>query len=562
MFKFLKNKISQAVSKFSKKVEEEASEEEFVEEKEIELDGKKIEKEEKKLEEKKKKKEAELKKLEEDKIKKEEEKKKKEAEEQKKKEERLKKEEEERKKKEEERLEKEAELEKLEEETKKVEEELKKVKEEEKKKQEEAEKKKTEEERLEKEAELKRLEEETKEAEEEERQRREKEKEEDEKRKEKEEERKREEQKKIEEEKARLKEEEEQKRKKEEELKEIEEKKEEVEEKKGFFSKIKEILTKKKEVEPGQVLEGKDKELVVEEVTEFEDKGFLARVKQKVITKKISDKQFEGLFWDLELALMENNVAVEVVEKIKEDLKKEIVDRPLRKSEIQPTIIKGLKKSISGLFEIDPIDIVQQVKYNKKPFIIIFIGVNGSGKTTTIAKLAKLMLDNELKPIIAASDTFRAAAIHQLEEHGKKLGVKVIKHDYGADPSAVAFDAIKAAEANNYDVVLIDTAGRMHSNTNLIDEMKKIVRVTKPNMKIFVGEALAGNDVVTQSQAFDEAIDIDGIILTKSDIDEKGGAIVSVSHVTGKPIIYLGVGQGYDDIEKFDPKTVLERIGL
>jgi len=300
----------------------------------------------------------------------------------------------------------------------------------------------------------------------------------------------------------------------------------------------------------------------LEEVTEFEEKGFFAKVKEKITTKKIDSKQFDELFWDLELALLENNVAVEVIEKIKEDLKKKLVDVPLKKSEIQTKIMESLRKSIADLFETPSADLVQQVKYNEKPYIILFVGINGSGKTTTIAKVAHMMLKNGLKPIIAASDTFRAAAIQQLEEHGKKLGVKIVKHDYGADPSAVAFDAIKAAKAHNMDVVLIDTAGRMHSNVNLVEEMRKIVRVTKPNMKIFVGEAITGNDAVAQSQAFDKAIDIDGIILAKSDIDEKGGAIVSISYVTGKPILYLGTGQSMDDLEKFDPKDIMSKLGL
>ncbi|MBL7100397.1 MAG: signal recognition particle-docking protein FtsY [Nanoarchaeota archaeon] len=412
---------------------------------------------------------------------------------------------------------------------------MKKLKEGKKREEEELKKAKEEQEKLEKEAEIKKLEEEKK---------------------------RKEEQEKKEEEEKRKKKEEKERLEKEEELKQIEEKRKEVEEKKGFFSKIKEKLTKKKEIKKGEVIQGEEKELILEEVTESEKRGFFAKVKEKVTTKKITSKQFDELFWELEVALLENNVAVEVIEKIKEDLKDELVDVPLKKSEIQAKILKSLRKSIESLFEITPTDLVEQVKSSEKPFVILFVGVNGSGKTTTIAKIAKMMLDNRLKPIIAASDTFRAAAIHQLEEHGKKLSVKVIKHDYGADPSAVAFDAIKAAKAHNFDVVLIDTAGRMHSNKNLMDEMKKIVRVANPNMKIFVGEAIAGNDAVAQSRAFDEAIDIDGVILAKSDIDEKGGAIVSVSYITGKPIIYLGCGQGYGDLEKFDSKTILERIGL
>lgn len=548
MFKFLKEKLKTAISKFSKKAEKEASEEVEIKEKEIRLDEKTILEEEKKIEEARKKKEEELKELEKKKKKEEKQRRKEEEEKQKKLEKEKKEEEEKQRKEEEERLEREAEITNLEKEKKRKEEELKREKEENEKIKREAEIKKLEEEKKKREEELKKKEE----------QRR---KEEEQKKKEEEEKKKKEELSKRKEAEQKRKEEEERKRR-EEELKKIREEEKEVQEKKGFFARIKEKLLKKKEIEKGEIIKGEEKEIILEEVTEFEKKGFFAKVKEKVITKKIDSKQFDELFWDLELAMLENNVAVEVIEKIKEDLKKKLVDVPLRRSEIQETILESLRKSIASLFETTPTDLVQQVRYNEKPYIILFVGINGGGKTTSVAKVAHLMLKNGLKPIIAASDTFRAAAIQQLEEHGKKLGVKVIKHDYGADPAAVAFDAIKAAKAHNLDVVLIDTAGRMHSNQNLVNEMKKIVRVTKPNMKIFVGEAIAGNDVVIQSKTFDDAIGIDGIILAKSDIDEKGGAIVSVSYVTQRPILYLGCGQRYEDLEPFDKEKVLQRIGL
>ncbi|MBM3199570.1 signal recognition particle-docking protein FtsY [Candidatus Woesearchaeota archaeon] len=548
MFKFLKDKLKSAVSIFSKKAETESSEEVIEQEKEIVLDDKSLKDEELKLEEEKKKKEEELRKLEEEK-KKEEERLRKEEEARLKREEQLRIEEEKKlRKEEEERLKKEAELQRLEEEQKKKEEELKKAKESEKKKKEE-ELKRLEEDRKRKEEERRRLEEERK-------------KEEERRRKEEQEKLRIEEELRIKEE-ERLRREEEERKKKEEELRKLKEKEAEVKEKKGFFAKLKEKFIKKKEPEKPEVIKHEDKEVIIEAVKEEpEHKGFFAKVKEKITTKKISSEQFDELFWELELALLENNVAVEVIEKIKQDLKQKLVDVPIRKSELQEVIIESLRESIESLFKENPIDLVREVKRADKPYVIVFVGVNGSGKTTSIAKVAHMMLKNGLKPIIAASDTFRAAAIQQLEEHGKKLGVKVIKHDYGADPSAVAFDAIKAAQAHKLDVVLVDTAGRMHSNQNLQDEMKKIVRVTKPNMKIFVAEAIAGNDATIQSIAFDKAIDIDGVILAKSDVDEKGGAIVSISYVTGKPILYLGTGQDYGDLEKFDPKTVLQRIGL
>ena len=197
---------------------------------------------------------------------------------------------------------------------------------------------------------------------------------------------------------------------------------------------------------------------------------------------------------------------------------------------------------------------------DEKPFVIVFVGFNGSGKTTTIAKLAHWLKKNGLSVVIAASDTFRAGAIEQLEEHAKRVGVRVIKHDYGADPAAVAYDAIQHAKARGIDVVLVDTAGRNELNRNLMDEMRKIVRVTKPDLVIFVGDALAGNAVVEQARQFNDAVRIDGVILTKLDADARGGAALSISHAIGAPILFVGVGQGYDDLKPFDEKWFVDRI--
>ncbi len=164
--------------------------------------------------------------------------------------------------------------------------------------------------------------------------------------------------------------------------------------------------------------------------------------------------------------------------------------------------------------------------------------------------------------MLAAADTFRAASIEQLEEHGGRLGVKVIKHDYKADPAAVVFDAIAHAKARRIDCVLIDTAGRQHSNQDLMMEMKKIARVAKADLKLFVGEAITGNDCVEQVREFNKAVEIDGIVLSKLDIDEKGGAALSVSYVSGKPILFVGVGQRYDDLERFSKEKIMKNLGI
>ncbi len=337
-----------------------------------------------------------------------------------------------------------------------------------------------------------------------------------------------------------------------------------VEEKKGFFAKLKEAVVgpevPKVEAEKPKVeAKAPTVEAPVEEAEE--KKGFFAKIGEAITTKKISEKQFDEMFWDLELALLENNAAVEVIEKIKTDLKSELVEKPIPRGQVEEKIVSSLRKSISDLFPVEPPNLLKIVK-QKKPYVICFVGVNGSGKTTSIAKVAHLLKENGLSVVMAAADTFRAAAIDQLQLHADKLNVKLIRHDYGSDPAAVAFDAIKHAQASGKDVVLIDTAGRLHSNTNLMDEMKKIMRVAKPDLKLFVGESITGNDCTEQAKQFDNAVGIDGIILAKADVDEKGGAAISVSYITKKPIFYLGVGQEYPDLQAFDKDKLIASIGL
>jgi len=304
-------------------------------------------------------------------------------------------------------------------------------------------------------------------------------------------------------------------------------------------------------------------EEISQEEKEEERKGFFARLKEKITTTTISEEKFDGLFSELELILMENNVALEVIEKIKEDLKKNLVDAPLKRMKIEETVRGSLKNSINDLFNIKKINIINLIKSKKeKPFVIAFFGINGSGKTTTIAKVAEMLKKNKISCVLAAADTFRAASIEQIQIHADKLGLKLIKHGYGSDPAAVAFDAIKHANAKNIDAVLIDTAGRLHSNKNLMDELKKVVKVAKPDLKIFVGESIAGNDCIEQVQKYSEIVGIDAIILTKADIDEKGGTAISVGYVTQKPIIYLGVGQEYKDLREFQPDLIVDGLGL
>ena len=339
-------------------------------------------------------------------------------------------------------------------------------------------------------------------------------------------------------------------------IKKVEKKKEVVKDKVEIKEKLREDIA--------PVVETVKEELKKQEVEEKKKevkKGFLSSIREKVVTKKISQRQFEELFWDLEVELLENNVAFEVIEKIKQDLAKDLVDVPIKRGDVEKKITTSLKKSIEEVLDVEKVDVIEKIK-SKKPYVIVFIGVNGSGKTTSIAKFAHLLKEKGFSIVLAAADTFRAASIQQLEEHGKNLGIKVIKHDYGSDPAAVGFDAVKYAKQKDLDVVLIDTAGRQHSNINLRDEMKKIIRVVNPDLKMYVGEMIAGNDCIEQIQEFNKAVKIDGAILSKADIDEKGGTAISVSYVTRKPIFYLGVGQEYGKLEEFDPQKIIKNLGL
>tara|TARA_Y100000310_G_scaffold298572_1_gene332615 strand:- start:5217 stop:6974 length:1758 start_codon:yes stop_codon:yes gene_type:complete len=292
-----------------------------------------------------------------------------------------------------------------------------------------------------------------------------------------------------------------------------------------------------------------------------EKKKFFDKIKEKITTTKIDEKQFEKMFWDMEVALLESNIAVEVITKIKEDIKEKIVNKPIIRNAIEKDIINTLRNSLEETLTVKQINILDEIK-KKSPYIICFVGINGSGKTTTISKIAHLLLKNNIKSVLAAGDTWRKAAIEQLEVHGKKLNLPVVRQDYGADPAAIAYDAIAMAKARNYEAVLIDTAGRMHSNQNLMDELKKVVRIANPDLTIFVGESITGNDCTNQAKQFNEAVGIDGIILSKADIDEKGGAAISISYITKKPILYLGTGQTLDSLEEFNKEKLIESMGL
>jgi fused signal recognition particle receptor len=276
-----------------------------------------------------------------------------------------------------------------------------------------------------------------------------------------------------------------------------------------------------------------------------------------IMERTLDDKEVSKLLWDFKIALMESDVAYEVVEELTSRLKNEIVGTKIQRSVnpsdyIRERLMNIIKEIFSGAKQLDVLEMIKKKRAIGEPFIILFLGVNGTGKTTTIAKFANLLKKSGFSVILACSDTHRAGAIEQLTEHAERLSVKVISQKYGADPAAVARDAVLHAKSKKIDVVLIDTAGRMQTSKNLMEEMAKITRVVNPHLKIFVGDALAGNDAVSQAKEFQEFTNFDAAILTKTDADVKGGAALSITYVTGKPIIYLGTGQSYDDLVQFN----------
>ena len=299
----------------------------------------------------------------------------------------------------------------------------------------------------------------------------------------------------------------------------------------------------------------------IEEEIEEEKEERPIKEKEEKKEKKLlglSEKKIDELMWDLEIALLESDVALEAIENIKKNVKKELIGAS--RKDARKKIEEALRNAINEILKKSEGNFYEEIEKFEKPVVIMFVGVNGSGKTTAIAKLAYDLKNRGYSCVIAAGDTFRAGAIEQLELHANKLGVKLIKHDFGADPAAVAYDAIEHAKARHKDIVLIDTAGRMQTNINLMEEMKKIKRVAKPHLTIFVGDALTGNDAIEQAKKFNEAIGIDGVILTKVDADAKGGASISIAYAIKKPLYFIGIGQGYDEQIPFKAEWMLKRI--
>jgi len=281
-----------------------------------------------------------------------------------------------------------------------------------------------------------------------------------------------------------------------------------------------------------------------------------------LLGKRLKEGTIDDVLDDLEIVLLESDVAVPVIERLRRDLRKDLAGRKLRFGvDAEGAIRSCLERSCRAILARPPIDLVSAIHHHSpKPYVVLFVGVNGTGKTTTIAKLAGWLRRQGLSSVIAASDTFRAGAIEQLLVHGERIGIRVVRQQEGSDPAAVAYDAVEHARAKGVDVVLVDTAGRQHTNENLIEEAKKIRRVVAPSLTLFVGDALSGNDVLEQAKLFDQAVGVDGLVLTKLDADAKGGAALSATFVTKKPILFVGTGQGYEDLVLFDPDWMVRRL--
>jgi len=291
--------------------------------------------------------------------------------------------------------------------------------------------------------------------------------------------------------------------------------------------------------------------------------GVIEKIRAAVVEKEfiIDEKSLEEPLWELEMVLLESDVALPVAENIVESMKQELVGKRRKIGSSSKKIVESaLREAILKVISVNSFDLDEFIRKSKKPVCIVFVGVNGTGKTTTIAKMAERFKEQGYSVVIAAGDTFRAGAIEQLQRHANALGVKIIKHQEGADPAAVIYDAIQHARAKHLDIVLADTAGRMHTNVNLMDQLKKVCRVNNPDLIIFVDEAVAGNDAVERAKLFNSVVPFNGCILTKQDADAKGGAAISIAYATGKPILFLGTGQGYKDLVKFDPEWLVDRL--
>ncbi|MDY6775451.1 MAG: signal recognition particle-docking protein FtsY [Halobacteria archaeon] len=346
----------------------------------------------------------------------------------------------------------------------------------------------------------------------------------------------------------------------------VEEKAEEVEESEvSEKAEPKAEPEEEEETQVGTVEESESREAETEsQEEEDEESASLTQKAKTLVTERsfiIEEEDLEDPLWELERALLSSDVEVGVADTITQDVEESLVGEKRKWRESTDEIVtEALHDALVDVLDVDGLEFDRYVEEADKPVVVIFTGVNGVGKTTTIAKIARRLEDRGISSVLANGDTYRAGANEQIEQHSENLGKKLIKHDKGGDPAAVIYDAVEYAEANSIDVVLGDTAGRLHTSQDLMDQLGKIDRVVDPDLTVFVDEAVAGQDAVNRAREFNDAAEIDGTVLTKADADSQGGAAISISKVTGKPILFLGTGQGYDDLEKFDPERLADAL--
>ena len=285
----------------------------------------------------------------------------------------------------------------------------------------------------------------------------------------------------------------------------------------------------------------------------------------KVTTVELKPENLQPILEDFKMTLAENDVAFPVADRISDELEKRLTGVQVKRLEDRKKLVEDdLRQVLLDVMltnnKVDLLEKIAEKRATGEPFVLLFVGINGTGKTTTIAKVAQYLREKGFSVVLAGSDTYRAGSIEQLEEHARRLGMRVIKHKYGADPAAVAYDAVSHAKAHGVNVVLIDTAGRMQTNQNLMNELAKVKRVVQPDLTVLTLDSLIGNDAVMQAEEFHKCIGVDATILTKVDADVKGGSALSVTYVTQKPILFIGVGQEYKDLEVFDPEKFVNMV--
>ena len=285
-------------------------------------------------------------------------------------------------------------------------------------------------------------------------------------------------------------------------------------------------------------------------------KEFSSDVKNKIAEKQLDEDTLNPLLEELRLKLLQNNVSLEAAEAIEQKLRNRLIGEEVTRTKVEDKVDQAVKQVLLQILD-DSFNYAEKLEKADEPPVTFFIGFNGSGKTTTAAKIANQLQKQGKEVVLGAGDTFRAASIEQLQEHGEKLNAPVISHEYEADPAAVAYDTVEHAEKEEK-IALVDTAGRSHDNTNLMDELEKMIDVNQPDVTFLVVDALSGNDVNEQAEAYKGMFD--AIIVTKMDVDENGGAIISISQKSGKPVAYIGTGQKYEDLKEFDKESFVEKI--